>query len=287
LKGIVLAAGKGTRMYPMTKPISKPLLPIYDKPNIYYSLSTLIFAGISDILIVVPVGMTHEFEALLGNGENYGVNISFIEQKVQRGIADAFILGRDFIGDDSVCLMLGDNIFYGPGFDIDMEYVRAVEEGAVVFGYYVEDPRPYGVIEFDKKGTAISLEEKPAKPKSHYIVPGLYFYDNEVVKYAADLKPSARGELEITDINRIYMELGKLHVIPLGRDFRWFDTGNAESMFKASEEIRRIQYEKNKIICCPEEQAYKKGYIDNDTLKRISEEMKMTKYGQYLGTLVK
>jgi glucose-1-phosphate thymidylyltransferase len=282
MKGIILAAGKGTRMYPMTRPVCKPLLPIYDKPNIYYSLSTLLMAGVRDILAIVPMGGVKPFSDLLGDGSSMGVNISYIEQPVQRGIADAFILGADFIGDGDVCLILGDNIFYGPGFDIDIAAARSNTAGATIFGMYVEDPRPFGVVEFDARGRVLSLEEKPEKPKSHYIVPGLYFYDNRVLDIAKSIKPSKRGELEITDVNRAYLEMDQLRVVPLGAKFHWFDTGNAESMFTASGEIRRLQHETRRLIGCPEEIAYRLGYIDRDRLMSIAESMKMTDYGRYL-----
>ena len=282
MKGIILAAGRGTRMYPMTRPVCKPLLPIYDKPNIYYSLSTLLMAHIKDVLIIVPPGGTGPFSRLLGNGGSLGIKISYIEQPVQRGIADAFIVGRDFIGDDSVCLILGDNIFYGEGFDIDLEKAISQPSGAVIFGYYVEDPRPFGVVEFDRAGRVISLEEKPAKPRSHYIVPGLYFYDNRVVDIAAKIAPSHRGELEITDVNREYLRLGELNVVPLGGAFHWFDTGNAESMFRASADVRTIQFEKQRLVGCPEEIAYRLGYIDRETLLKTADSMLMTNYGKYL-----
>jgi glucose-1-phosphate thymidylyltransferase len=282
MKGIILAAGRGTRMYPMTKPVCKPLLPIYDKPNIYYSLSTLLMAQIKDVLVIVPVGEIKTFENLLGDGSQFGIAISYLEQPVQRGIADAFIIGRDFIGDDPVCLILGDNIFYGAGFCIDLERARSLSRGAVIFGCYVEDPRPFGVVEFDGGGRVLSLEEKPRKPRSHYIVPGLYFYDNSVVDIAARISPSARGELEITDVNRAYLQRGMLSCVPLGREFHWFDTGNAESMFRASEDIRRIQFETGRLVGCPEEEAFRLGYIDRTQLERVADSMHMTNYGKYL-----
>jgi glucose-1-phosphate thymidylyltransferase len=282
LKGIILSAGRGTRMYPMTKPVCKPLLPIYDKPNIYYALSTLLLAQIREILVIVPEGEIKTFASLMGNGQQYGVRIEYIEQKVQRGIADAFRIGKDYIGSDSVCLILGDNIFYGPGFEIDLRKARSNTEGATIFGHYVEDPRPFGVVEFDEKGKVISLEEKPKIPKSHYIVPGLYFYDNRVVSIAEGLEPSARGELEITDVNKEYLRTGNLQVVPLGKHFHWFDTGNAESMFLASREIRELQHSTKRLIGCPEEIAYRNGYIDDSMLVRTAEDMIKTNYGKYL-----
>ncbi len=282
MKGIILAAGRGTRMYPMTKPICKPLLPVYDKPMISYPLTTLLRAGIREILVIVPPGDQPLFEGLLGDGSAFGVKISYLVQKVQRGIADAFLIGADFIGNDSVCLILGDNIFYGPGFGIDLKRAMAQERGASIFGYYVEDPRPFGVVEFDDAGRAVSIEEKPAVPKSHYIVPGLYFYDNRVVSVARTITPSARGELEITAVNNAYLAKGELRVIALGRWFHWYDTGNAESMFKAASAIRDIQHEKGVMIGCPEEQAYRKGFITAKELRRTGESLSMTNYGQYL-----
>lgn len=285
MKGIILAAGKGTRMYPMTMPICKPLLPIYDKPNIYYSLTILIKAGIKDILVIVPPGEEKPFRSLLGDGGRLGISIEYKEQPVQRGIADAFIIGEDFIGGESVCLILGDNIFYGPAFEIDLEKAVSQKGGATIFGYYVEDPRPFGVVEFDRKLKVVSLEEKPEKPKSHYIVPGLYFYDNRVVEIAKGLSPSPRGELEITDVNKAYLRAGELKVVPLGHRFHWFDTGNAESMFAAAGDIRTIQHEKKILVGCPEEAAYRLGYITEPELMEIAGSMRMTDYGKYLSQI--
>lgn len=282
MKGIILAAGRGTRMYPMTKPVCKPLLPIYDKPNIYYSLTTLLMAHIRDILVIVPVGETQTFSNLLGDGSQFGISITYMEQQVQRGIADAFVIGRGYIGDDSVCLILGDNIFYGAGFGIDLERARNQKTGAAIFGYYVEDPRPFGVVEFDREGRVLSLEEKPRTPRSHYIVPGLYFYDNRVVDIAPTVMPSSRGEVEITDVNLAYLKMNELKAVPLGREFHWFDTGNAESMFRASDDIRRVQFETGALVGCPEEIAYQMGYIDRQQLMKTADSMKMTNYGKYL-----
>lgn len=283
MKGIVLAAGKGTRMYPMTKPICKPLLPIYDKPMIYYPLAVLLQAGIRDILIIVPPdGDQSGFERLLGDGSHLGISITYKEQPIPRGIADAFIIGEEFIGDDRVCLVLGDNIFFGEGFSIDLNTAVGNERGATIFGYYEEDPRPFGVVEIDDNGRAVSLEEKPAYPRSHYIVPGLYFYDNRVVEIAKSLKPSARGELEITSVNEEYMRLGELSVIKLGMRFCWYDTGNAESVFRAEAGVRRVLHEKHISVGCLEEIAYRRGFITRDQLTAIGTELKMTKYGQYL-----
>ncbi|MBQ3257705.1 MAG: glucose-1-phosphate thymidylyltransferase RfbA [Oscillospiraceae bacterium] len=284
MKGIVLAGGKGTRLYPITKCCYKPLLPVYDKPMIYYSLSVLMRAGIRDILIITPPDGEEPFRQLLGDGSRWGISISYKQQMVQRGIADAFIVGEEFIGKDSVCLILGDNIFDGPGFSIDLRKAVRNKTGATVFGYYVEDPRPFGVVEIGRDGKAISIEEKPAEPKSHYIIPGLYFYDNRVVDIAKNVKPSARGELEITSVNNAYLEMGELNVIKLGTKFCWYDTGNAESMFQASEEIRRIQ-QRGRMVGCPEEVAYQQGFIDTEQLQEIAESMKMTEYGKILNKI--
>lgn len=282
MKGIVLAAGKGSRLYPITKPICKPLLPIYDKPMIYYPVSTLLLSGITDILVIVPPGEQDVFEKLLGDGKSFGANISYKEQPVQRGIADAFIIGKDFIGDDSVCLALGDNIFYGESFPQCLKKAKEQTTGAVIFGYYVEDPRAFGVVEFDKNGKAISIEEKPQNPKSNYIVPGLYFYDNKVIDIAANIKPSARGELEITDVNNTYLKNGELNVVTLGKDFTWFDSGTADGLIDAGMAIRDIQTKTGKQVSCLEEIAYEQGYITYDQLISSGEELKMTDYGKYL-----
>jgi len=282
MKGIVLAAGKGSRLYPITKPICKPLLPIYDKPMIYYPVSILLLAGITEILVIVPPGEQEVFEKLLGNGESFGAKISYKEQLVQRGIADAFIVGREFIGDDSVCLALGDNIFYGDTLPERLKKAREQKDGAVIFGYYVKDPRAFGVVEFDKNGKAISIEEKPKNPKSNYIVPGLYFYDNNVVDIAANIQPSARGELEITDVNNVYLKKGKLNVVTLGEDFTWFDSGTADGLIDAGMAIREIQSKTGKQVSCLEEIAYEQGYITYERLKQTGKELEMTHYGQYL-----
>ena len=282
MKGIVLAGGKGTRLYPITKPCYKPLLPVYDKPMIYYPIATLMTAGIRDILIITPPDGNAPFRQLLGDGSQLGVRFTYKEQKVQRGIADAFLVGEEFIGDDSVCLVLGDNIFDGPGFAIDLSKAVENTDGATVFGYYVEDPRPFGVVEIDKTGKALSIEERPANPKSHYIIPGLYFYDNHVVDIAKTVQPSARGELEITAVNNVYLEEGKLSVIKLGPRFCWYDTGTAESMFQASEAVRDIQHKQKRMVGCLEELAYKKGFINRNQLLETAEGLKMTEYGRYL-----
>jgi glucose-1-phosphate thymidylyltransferase len=282
LKGIILAAGKGTRLYPATMPVCKPLITVYDKPLIYYPLSLLIMAGIDDVLIIVPPGEMEPFIRLLDDGEELGIHISYKEQKVQRGIADAFIVGKRFIGDDSVCLALGDNIFYSDHIGSLMREARGDEKGAAVFGYYVDDPRPFGVVEFDKNGKAISIEEKPQNPKSNYIIPGLYFYDNDVVDIAAGLEPSARGELEITDINLEYLGRGKLKVVPMDRDVEWMDAGNCDSLLDAANRIKKLQEKTGVTIGCLEEVAYQKGYISLDQVYKIGEKLGKTNYGQYL-----
>ena len=284
MKGIILSAGKGTRLHPMTKPCCKPLLPVYDKPMIYYPLSALMLAGITDILVIVPPGDS-SFEELLGDGSAFGVSISYKEQPVPRGIADAFIVGEDFIGDDSVCLILGDNIFYGEGFKEALQEAASLKDGAVTFGYYVEDPRPFGVVEIGEDGKALSIEEKPENPKSNYIIPGLYFYDNQVVEAAKTVKPSARGELEITAVNNLYLEREQLRVIKLPEDFSWFDTGTAESMYIASSAIRDFQRKTGTPVGNLEALGYELGLIDRETLEKSAEALKMTAYGQYLKTL--
>jgi glucose-1-phosphate thymidylyltransferase len=285
MKGIILAAGKGSRLYPITYPICKPLLPVYDKPLIYYPLSVLMKAGIRDILVIVPSGEQHPFEALLGHGEKFGIYIEYKEQHVQRGIADAFIIGEEFIGDDSVCLILGDNIFFGPSFRLKLRDAAKNVDGAKIFGYYVQDPRPFGVVEFDEEGKALSIEEKPSHPKSNYIVPGLYFYDNDVVEIAKTIKPSARGELEITDVNNRYLEAGKLSVIPLGEEYTWFDAGTADSLYQAAGTIKTVQ-RSGHLIGCLEEKAIRNGWITLDQLKEMAEELGKTKYGEYLYGLI-
>jgi glucose-1-phosphate thymidylyltransferase len=281
MKGIILAAGKGTRLYPITLPVCKPLLPVYDKPMIYYSLSVLMTAGIRDILVIVPPDDMQPFVDLLGDGSQLGIRITYIEQKVQRGIADAFLIGKDFIGDDSVCLALGDNIFYGPAFRRKLRDAMKNTEGATIFGYYVADPRPFGVVEIDRAGKAISIEEKPTHPKSNYIVPGLYFYDNKVLDIAQNLKPSARGELEITAVNNAYLSYGMLNVVTLGDEYTWFDAGNADSLYQAAGAIRAAQ-RSGKMIGCLEETALRNGWITVDQLLETAGTMEKTNYGQYL-----
>lgn len=281
MKGIILAAGKGTRMYPMTMPVCKPLIPVYDKPLIYYPLAVLMQAGIRDVLIIVPPDEMYSFVKLFGDGSELGINITYKIQKVQRGIADAFIIGKNFIGDDDVCLILGDNIFYGDGL-VDCLKKAKENDGTTIFGYYVDDPRPFGVVEFDENGKAVSIEEKPDKPKSNYIVPGLYFYDNSVVEIAEGVKPSARGELEITSVNNVYLERGELNVVTLGEDFTWLDAGSAESLLDAANTIMDIQKRTGRQVACLEEIAYNMGYIDRQQLRDVGENMKKTAYGQYI-----
>lgn len=285
MKGIVLAAGKGTRLYPMTKPVCKPLLPVYDKPLIYYPIAILMQAGISDILVIVPPGETDTFAALLGRGEQFGLNISYAEQPVPRGIADALLIGQEFVGDDRVCLVLGDNIFYAPTLGATLKRAAANDRGATVFGYWVEDPRPFGVVEFDKDGRAISIEEKPRYPKSNYIIPGLYFYDHQVMEIARNLKPSARGELEITDVNLEYLRRGQLQVIPMERNFTWLDAGTADSLLEAGQTIKHIQDTTGRYVGCLEELGLYEGWISEEKVHAIGTELGMTLYGKYLQCL--
>ena len=285
MKGIVLAAGKGTRLYPMTKPVCKPLLPVYDKPLIYYPIAILMQAGISEILIIVPPGETRTFQALLGQGEQYGLKITYAEQPVARGIADALLIGREFVDGDRVCLVLGDNIFYAPTLAATLKRAAANDRGATVFGYWVEDPRPFGVVEFDREGRAISIEEKPRYPKSNYIIPGLYFYDHQVMEIARQLKPSARGELEITDVNLEYLRRGQLQVIPLEKNFTWLDAGTADSLLDAGKTIQKIQDATGRYVGCLEELALYEGWITEDQVHAIGDELSMTLYGKYLQCL--
>lgn len=285
MKGIVLAAGKGTRLYPMTKPVSKPLLPVYDKPLIYYPIAVLMQAGIREIMVIVPPGETDTFKALLGDGSQFGVDMHYAEQPVARGIADALLIGREFVGDDSVCLVLGDNIFYAPTLGSTLKKAAQNEVGATVFGYWVEDPRPFGVVEFDENGKAISIEEKPRYPKSNYIIPGLYFYDNQVMEIAANLKPSARGELEITDVNLEYLRRKQLQVVPLQKDFTWLDAGTADSLLVAGQTIKRIQDTTGRYVGCLEELGYYEEWITAEQVHATGEELSMTLYGQYLQCL--
>ncbi len=285
MKGIVLAAGKGTRLYPMTKPVCKPLLPVYDKPLIYYPIAILMQAGISEILVIVPPNETATFTALLGDGSQYGLKISYAEQPVPRGIADALLIGQEFVGDDRVCLVLGDNIFYAPTLGATLKKAAASPAAATVFGYYVEDPRPFGVVEFDKNGKAISIEEKPRYPKSNYIVPGLYFYDQQVMEFARALKPSARGELEITDVNLEYLSRGQLQVIPLDKNFTWLDAGTADSLLAAAQTIKEIQDTTGRYVGCLEELGFYEGWISEEQVHAIGDELEMTLYGKYLKCL--
>lgn len=286
MKGIILAGGSGTRLYPLTKVTSKQLLPIYDKPMIYYPLSVLMNAGIRDILIISTPVDTPRFNDLLGNGNEFGINLSYKVQPSPDGLAQAFILGDEFIGSDSVCMILGDNIFYGHGLKNRLKNAVSKEKGATVFGYYVDDPERFGIVEFDKNGRAISIEEKPEKPKSNYCVTGLYFYDNKVVEFAKGLKPSARGELEITDLNRIYLELGELNVELLGQGFTWLDTGTHESLVEATNFVRTIEDHEHRKIACLEEIAYKNGWIDVNTLEKAYEIYKKNEYGRYLRDVI-
>lgn len=285
MKGIILAAGKGSRLYPMTRPVCKPLLPVYDKPMIYYPLAVLLEAGIRDILIIIPPGEEGPFYRLLGSGGRLGVNITYEVQEVARGIADALLIGSQFIGNDDVCLVLGDNIFYSPKFGGYLTQALQHREGACVFGYYVDDPRAFGVVEFDAQGRAVSIEEKPRYPKSNYIIPGLYFYDNSVVEIARNLEPSARGELEITDVNLEYMRREQLHVVKLDRDFVWLDAGTADSLLYSAQEVKRVQDATGRYIACLEEIAYRRGYIDQKTVLRHAAELDKTLYGRYLECL--
>lgn len=285
MKGIILAAGKGTRLYPMTRPVCKPLLPVYDKPLIYYSVSILIEAGIREILVIVPPGEEHVFQALLGDGSQWGVSIAYAVQLVPHGIADAMLVGAEFIGQDSVCLVLGDNIFYQEGFAAVLKQAVAHNNGATVFGYYVEDPRPFGVVEFDGKGKALSIEEKPQHPKSHYIIPGLYFYDNQVIDIARKLTPSARGELEITDVNLEYLRREQLQVVRLERDFLWLDAGTADSVLEAAERVRDIQRDTGHYVGCIEKCAREAGWISKEQVHQLGKELEKTRYGQYLLSL--
>lgn len=285
MKGIILAAGKGTRLYPMTRPVCKPLLPVYDKPLIYYSVSILIEAGIREILVIVPPDEEHVFQALLGDGSQWGVSIAYAVQLVPRGIADAMLVGAEFIGQDSVCLVLGDNIFYQEGFAAVLKQAVAHNNGATVFGYYVEDPSPFGVVEFDEKGKALSIEEKPQHPKSHYIIPGLYFYDNQVIDIARKLTPSARGELEITDVNLEYLRREQLQVVRLERDFLWLDAGTADSVLEAAERVRDIQRDTGHYVGCIEKCAREAGWISKEQVHQLGKELEKTRYGQYLLSL--
>jgi len=282
MKGIILAGGSGTRLYPITHAISKQMLPVYDKPMIYYPLSVLLLAGIRDILVISTPRDLPGFRALLGDGKSLGISFSYKEQPSPDGLAQAFIIGEDFIGEDTVCMILGDNIFYGHGFGDNLLKTAELKNGACVFGYYVTDPERYGVVEFDRERKAISIEEKPAKPKSNYAVTGLYFYDNTVVSKAKSLKPSARGELEITDLNRLYLEEGTLEVRLMGRGMAWLDTGTYESLLQAANFIATLEQRQGLKASCVEEIAYKRGYITKDQLIALAEPVKKSQYGKYL-----
>lgn len=286
MKGIILAGGSGTRLYPITIAVSKQLLPVYDKPMIYYPLSTLMMAGINEVLIISTPVYLDMFEMLLGDGSSLGMKISYKVQEKPVGLADAFRLGKDFIGNDNVSLILGDNMIYGPGLEKMLKEASTLKEGGVIFGYEVSDPTSYGVVETNKDGIAISIEEKPENPKSNLAVPGLYFYDNEVVKIASDIKPSARGELEITDVNKIYMEKGKLKVIPLGRGFAWFYTGTPDRLNDASDFVKAIELRQGIQIACLEEIAFKNGWITKEQTLELAEKYKKTEYGKYIMKVV-
>lgn len=282
MKGIILAGGAGTRLYPLTKAISKQIMPVYDKPMIYYPLSTLMLAGIREVLIISTPRDLPVFEELLGDGSQLGMEFTYAVQEQPRGLADAFIIGADFIGRDHVALVLGDNIFYGQSFSKVLREAALREKGATIFGYYVRDPKEYGVVEFDQTGKALSIEEKPENPKSNYAVPGLYFYDNEVVEIAANVKPSARGEIEITSINNEYLRRGTLHVETLGRGFAWLDTGNHDSLLDAADFVSAFQKRQGLYISCIEEIAYKRGFINREQLLKLAEPLMKTNYGKYM-----
>jgi glucose-1-phosphate thymidylyltransferase len=287
MKGIILAGGSGTRLYPLTLVTSKQLLPVYDKPMIYYPLSILMLAGIREVLVISTERDLPSYEALLGDGSNWGISLSYVVQAAPNGLAEAFILGEDFIGDDPCALVLGDNIFYGHGLSELLVNAAKLTSGGRVFAYHVQDPERYGVVEFDAGGTAISLEEKPEKPKSNWAVSGLYFYDNDVVRFAREVKPSGRGELEITDINRRYLEEGRLTVEKLGRGYAWLDTGTHDSLMEASEFIRAIEHRQGLKVACLEEIAFANGWIGREDVMRLAAPLAKTNYGQYLIGLVK
>lgn len=282
MKGIILAGGKGSRLYPMTKAVSKPIIPIYDKPMIYYPLSVLLMAAVRDIMVITAPPDVEAYRRLLGDGSQFGVHISYGVQHVARGIADAFLIAEDFVGEDNVCLVLGDNMFHGANLEEIVKTAARRERGATVFGYPVKNPEAYGVVEFDDRHNVLSIEEKPKHPKSNYAVPGLYFYDNRAIEIAKTLTPSARGELEITAVNERYLEMGELHVELMARGMAWLDTGTPEGMLNAAQYVEAVQSRQGLYIACPEEIAWQQGFITRERLAEIGNELKMTEYGQYL-----
>ena len=286
MKGIILAGGYGTRLHPLTQSVSKQLLPVYDKPMVYYPLSMLMLAGIREILVISTPEALPQFRNLLGDGSQWGLTFSYTEQDHPRGLADAFIIGEEFIGNESVCLILGDNIFFGHGLPDQLRQAAQLQQGGIIFAYRVRDPQRYGVVEFDQSGRAISLEEKPVKPRSNYAVPGIYFYDNRVVSLARKLKPSARGEVEITDLNKLYMEIDQLQVQPIGRGVAWLDAGTHESLLQASNFIQAVEERQGIMISCPEEIAYRMGYISRKKLLELASSYRGNGYGIYLSRLV-
>jgi glucose-1-phosphate thymidylyltransferase len=282
MRGIILAGGHGTRLYPLTLGISKQMLPVYDKPMIYYPLSMLMLAGIREILVISTPGALPVFEAMLGDGSQWGLRFAYTAQAEPRGLAEAFLVNPGFIGQDPVCLILGDNIFYGQGLPAKLQNAAQLQQGALIFAYPVRDPERYGVVEFDETGKALSIEEKPQKPRSHYAVPGLYFYDNEVVEIAGNLKPSPRGELEITDVNQVYLEREALRVDVMGRGIAWLDAGTHESLLQAANFVQAVEDRQGMMISCPEEIAYRRGFIDKAQLRRLAERYRGNQYGAYL-----